>query len=155
MNADETWLETVAEKTTDHIARADALIEQTATAANSMRSHCRDQAARLRELAAREPTLAALVELAESMDRFADSVASTPYIIEGLRDWLVQRSEAIEVTGAAVAAAEAAAHRRIADICATGGEDHDAAVAEIVSETRTANSARIAGLRDWIWVTGR
>ncbi|MDT5323025.1 MAG: hypothetical protein QOF25_177 [Mycobacterium sp.] len=76
----------------------------------------------------------------------AEGSSSLARIMTGLRNWVAATAGDIAVTQADVATADADARRRIAEIRATGGHDQDAAVAEILGETRAANGARIAGL---------
>lgn len=149
MNIDETWLATVAGKVTEQQDRAEDIIAQAAASADKMRGQA--QAIAERAAAAENPDVAAVwSRLAAAAEAMAEGSSSLARIMTGLRNWVAAAGGDIAVTQADVAEADADARRRIAEIRAAGGRDQDAAVAEILGETRAANGARIAGLRDWI-----
>ncbi|MBU8821486.1 hypothetical protein [Mycolicibacterium goodii] len=154
MNTDETWLATVAGKVTEQQDRAEDIIAQAAASADKMRSEA--QAIAERAAAAENPDLAAAwAALAAAAEAMAEGSSSLARIMTGLRNWVAATGVDIAVTQSDVAAADADACRRIAEIRAAGGRDQDAAAAEILGETRAANGARIAGLRDWIPIPRR
>ncbi|CAN5734505.1 hypothetical protein BH09ACT7_BH09ACT7_45680 [soil metagenome] len=151
MNTDETWLATVAGKVTEQQDRAEDIIARAAASADKMRVEAQIHAKRAVEMATENPDLAAAwAALAAATQSMAESSSSLAHIMTGLRNWVAATGGDIAITQAAVAATDADAHRRIAEIRAAGGRDQDAAVAEILGETRAANGARIAGLRDWM-----
>lgn len=151
MNADEEWLNTVSHKVTEQHDRADGIIARAAASADKMRGEAQALAKRAAEMATESPDIAAgwagLAAAQESMAEISSSVARA---MTGLRNWVDATACDVAATRDDVAAADEDARQRIADIRAAGGCDQDAAAAEILGETRAANSARIAGLRDWI-----
>ena len=151
MNADEKWLNTMSHKVTEQHDRANDIVARAAASADKMRGEAQTFAKRAADMAAENPDLAAAwAGLAAGAEAMAEGSSSLARIMTGLRNWVDATAGDIATTRNDVAAADEDARRRIAEIRAAGGSDQDAAVAEILGETRAANGARIAGLRDWI-----
>lgn len=152
MNADEKWLNALSAKVIEQHRRAEGIVAAATSSADTMRRQAQILAKRSAEMAAADPDAAAVwAELAAGAQSMAETNSSLAQIMTGFRNWIDATAKDIAATREDVAAAAERARRRVAEIRAADGyDDQEAAVAEILGETRATNGARIAGLRDWL-----